>query len=361
MNTFTYSYPVKVYFGEKAAEKNLAAELAEVGTNVMLAYGGGSIKKNGIYDELLKRSTRFLNGDSKEKRLFPVLYMIDDVEKWNDINELKKANPNLGVSVTVDYLLEEIAIAEGSLSKRNEFLVKYANIKQNSSAAWLESKVIDNSIVNGLTLEDFHGCYCVGGIDLSRTTDLTAACIVIERDGISYVFTKFWMPGERVEEMTQRDGIPYNIYLQKGYLNKSGENFIDYNDCFNWFKELVEKYEILPLKVGYDRYNAQYLTNDMMNYGFHMDSVYQGTNLSPIISECSGLLADGKLKIIENDVMKMHMFDSALKTDSETMRNRLVKVSQNVHIDGMAALLDALTVRQKWYSEIGAQLKNQGR
>jgi phage terminase large subunit-like protein len=161
--------------------------------------------------------------------------------------------------------------------------------------------------------------------------------------------------------MTQRDGIPYNIYLQKGYLNKSGENFIDYNDCFNWFKELVEKHEILPLKVGYDRYNAQYLTNDMMNYGFHMDSVYQGTNLSPIISECSGLLADGKLKIIENDVMKMHMFDSALKTDSETMRNRLVKVSQNVHIDGMAALLDALTVRQKWYSEIGAQLKNQGR
>jgi phage terminase large subunit-like protein len=329
--------------------------------SILLSISTAGYVNDGIYDELLKRSTRFINGDSKEKRLFPVLYMIDDVDKWNDINELKKANPNLGVSVTVDYLLEEIAIAEGSLSKRNEFLVKYANIKQNSSAAWLESKVIDNSIVSGLTLEDFHGCYCVGGIDLSRTTDLTAACIVIERDGISYVFTKFWMPGERVEEMTQRDGIPYNIYLQKGYLNKSGENFIDYNDCFNWFKELVEKHEILPLKVGYDRYNAQYLTNDMMNYGFHMDSVYQGTNLSPIISECSGLLADGKLKIIENDVMKMHMFDSALKTDSETMRNRLVKVSQNVHIDGMAALLDALTVRQKWYSEIGAQLKNQGR
>ena len=52
MNPFTYSYPVKVYFGEKAAEKNLAAELAEVGPNVMLAYGGGSIKKNGIYEEL---------------------------------------------------------------------------------------------------------------------------------------------------------------------------------------------------------------------------------------------------------------------------------------------------------------------
>lgn len=68
---------------------------------------------DSIFDELMKRSTRFLMGESKEKRLLPVLYMIDDTEKWNDINELKKANPNLGVSITVDYLLEEIAIAEG--------------------------------------------------------------------------------------------------------------------------------------------------------------------------------------------------------------------------------------------------------
>ena len=316
---------------------------------------------DSIFDELMKRSTRFLNGDSKEKRLLPVLYMIDDVDKWNDINELKKSNPNLGVSVSVDYLLEEIAIAEGSLSKRNEFMVKYACIKQNSSAAWLDSKVIENSIVTGLTLDDIKCHYVCAGIDLSRTTDLTCAVILVEKNGTLYAFSKFWMPGERVEEMTQRDGIPYNIYLQKGYLNKSGDNFIDYNDCFNWFKELVEKYEVMPLKVGYDRYNAQYLTNDMTNYGFHMDSVYQGTNLSPIIDECEGLLRDGKLKIVENDVAKMHLYDSALKVDTETMRKRLTKVSANVHIDFTAALLDALTVRQKWYSEIGAQLKNQGR
>ena len=83
---------------------------------------------DGVYDELLKRSTRFLLGDSKEKRLLPFLYIIDDIEKWNDINELQKSNPNLGVSVGVDYLLDEIAVAEGSLSKRSEFICKYANI-----------------------------------------------------------------------------------------------------------------------------------------------------------------------------------------------------------------------------------------
>ena len=85
---------------------------------MMLSCTTSGYINDSIYDELIKRSTRFLLGDSKEKRLLPFLYIIDDVEKWNDINELRKSNPNLGVSVSVDYLLEEIAIAEGSLSRR---------------------------------------------------------------------------------------------------------------------------------------------------------------------------------------------------------------------------------------------------
>lgn len=315
---------------------------------------------DGIYDELIKRATRFLNGESKEKRLLPLLYMIDDVEKWNDINELKKSNPNLGVSVSVDYLIEEIAIAEGSLSKKAEFLTKYCCIKQNSSVAWLDSTAIGKCISEPLNLNDFRGCYCVGGIDLSRTTDLTAAVIVIEKNGKLYVFPKFYMPREMLNEMIARDGIPYNIYVQKGFLELSGDNFIDYHDCFNWFKSLVEEYEILPLKTGYDRYNAQYLTQDMMNYGFHMDDVYQGENLSPVIDEVEGLIKNGSVCIGDNDLMKMHFFDSALKRNSDNGRKRLVKVSGNVHIDGMAAFLDAMTVRQKWYSEIGNQLANAG-
>lgn len=74
-----------------------------------------------------------------EKRLAPFLYTIDDISKWDDINELQKSNPNLGVSVSVDYLLEEIAVARGSLSKKAEFLTKYCNVKQNSSQAWLNA------------------------------------------------------------------------------------------------------------------------------------------------------------------------------------------------------------------------------
>lgn len=316
---------------------------------------------DGVFDELMKRSTRVLRGNSKEKRLLPIIYQIDSIDRWNDINELRKSMPNLGVSVSVDYLLEEIAIAEGSLSKRAEFITKYCNLKQNSSLAWLDSKDIEAATGEPFGPEDFRGCYCVGGVDLSRTTDLTAACVIIEKGGELYTLARFWLPEERIEELQQIDGVPYNIYLQRGLLHTSGANIIDYNDVFNWFKELVERYEIYPLKVGFDKYSAQYLVQDMSAYGFHMDDVYQGFNLHPVIQETEGLLKDHKIRIGDNDLLKIHFYNAALKISTEKGRSKLIKIKPTAHIDGMAAFLDAMTVRQKWFGEIGEQLRNEGK
>ena len=313
---------------------------------------------DSIYDELIKRSTRFLLGDSKEKKLLPFLYMIDDIEKWNDINELRKSNPNLGVSVSFDFMLEEIAIAEGSLSKRSEFITKYCCMKQNSSTAWLPQQTVEKACGDHLELDDFRDSYCVGGIDLSQTTDLTAACVVIEKQGELYVFAKFFLPSEKIEEATQRDGLPYGIYIQRGLLVPSGDNYVDYHDVYNWYVELVEKYQILPLQVGYDRFSAQYLVQDMAAYGFHMDDVYQGDNLYGVMLEMEGLLNDGKIHIGDNDLLKIHLLNSAMKMSTERRRGKLVKVNPTLHIDGCAALLDALCVRQKWFGEIGDQLRN---
>lgn len=325
---------------------------------LILSISTSGYENEGIYDELIKRSTRFLLGDSRERRLAPFLYIIDDIDKWNDINELRKSNPNLGVSVSVDYLLEEIAVAEGSLSKKAEFLTKYCNIKQNSSQAWLSNQAVEKACGNPLDLEQFRNCYCVGGIDLSRTTDLTACVAVIEKTGRLYVFAHFFLPAERLEEATARDGLPYAIYVQRGFLTLSGDNFVNYHDCFDWFRALIEQYQIYPLKVGYDRYTAQYLVQDMKQYGFHMDDVFQGFNLTPVIRETEGLMRDGAFDIGDNDLLKVHLLDIAMKTEAESGRCKPVKMSANAHIDGGAALLDAMTVRQKYYAEIGEQLKN---
>lgn len=314
---------------------------------------------DGIYDELIKRSTRFLLGDSKEKKLLPFLYMIDDLDKWNDINELKKANPNLGVSVSTDYMLEEIAVAEGSLSKRAEFMCKYCNVKQNSSLAWLPAPAIDAISGDAIDIESLRGSYCVAGLDLSQTTDLTAAVAVIEKNGLLNVIAHFWMPSQRIDEATERDAVPYWVYVKRGLLSLSGDNYVDYHDCEKWFEDLIRVYEIYPLKVGYDRYSSQYLIQDMEASGFQCDDVYQGDNLWPVLQEIEGLIKDKKIYIGDNDLLKMHLLNSAVKISTERGRGRLIKIHPTSRIDGTAALADAMTVRAKWFGEIGHQLSNE--
>ena len=324
---------------------------------MILSISTAGYENDSIYDELMKRSTSFLKGNSKERRLLPFIYMIDDVEKWNDIEELKKANPNMGVSVKEGFFIDEIAVAEGSLSKKAEFLTKYCNIKQNSSIAWLEYATVDGAGIEK-TLEDFRDCYAVGGIDLSQTTDLTAASVVIERGGVLYSFTQFFMPRDRIESLQATDGVPYDIFVKKGLITLSGENYVDYHDVFNWFIMLLEVYGIRPLKIGYDRYSAQYLVNDMKNYGFHMDDVHQGENLTPVIREFEGIIKDGNFKIAENSLQKTHFLNVALKHNMETRKFRPVKIEQRAHIDGFVSVIDAMTVRQKYWEECGELLKN---
>lgn len=325
---------------------------------LILSISTAGYVNDGPYDELMTRATAYLQGSSKERRLLPILYMIDDVTKWNDIDELRKSNPNMGVSVSEDFFLEEIAIAENSLSKRVEFLTKYCNIKQNSSVAWLPFEVVDAVSGSEYRLEDFRSSYCVGGIDLSQTTDLTACCVVIEKGGKLYVFCQFFMPANKIQELQEREGVPYQLYVQKGWILPSGENFVDYEDCFAWFRRLVEEYEILPLQVGYDRYSAQYLVQEMQQYGFHMDDVYQGWNLSPVMMEADGLLRDQKLQLGNNNLLKAHFLNVAVKQNNETRKIQPVKIEPRCHIDGFVAVIDALTVRQKWFEQIGEQLKN---
>lgn len=324
---------------------------------MILSISTAGYVNDSIYDELMKRSTSFLKGNSKEHRLLPFLYIIDDIEKWNDIEELKKANPNMGVSVKESFFLDEIAIAEGSLSKKAEFLTKYCNVKQNSSIAWLEYQTVDKAEVIK-TLEDFRECYAVGGIDLSQTTDLTAASIVVEKDGVLYAVTQFFMPENRIETLQATDGVPYDIFVKKGIITLSGKNYVDYKDVFNWYVWLLENYGIRVLKIGYDRYSAQYLIDDLKNYGFHTDDVHQGENLTPVIREFEGIIKDGDFKIVDNNLLKSHFLNVALKHNMETRKFRPIKIEQRAHIDGFVSVIDAMTVRQKYNDEIGELLKN---
>lgn len=315
---------------------------------------------DGIFDELFKRATAFLKGNSREKRLLPFIYMIDDIEKWDSIEELKKSNPNLGVSVSAEYYLEQIEIARNSISKKVEFMTKFCNIKQNSAVAWLDYWDVMKCVheEKPLSLEDFKGCYCVGGIDLSRTTDLTAASIVINRDGINHIFTRFYMPQKRYEVAINEDNTPYNIYRDRGFLFISGKNQVDYKDVCNWFIELVKVYKIKPLKIGYDRYSANYLVEDLKTAGFHTDDVYQGTNLTPVLHEFEGNLKDGLFDFGDNSMLAAHFLNVAVDINLNDSRMKPVKIEKRMRIDGAMSVFDALTMVSKYHNEIGKKLLN---
>lgn len=329
---------------------------------MILSISTAGYVNEGIYDELIKRCTAVLKGTSGEKRLAPFLYMIDDLEKWDDLTELRKANPNLGISVSLDYMREQIAIARDSISKKAEFLCKFCNVKQNSAMAWFSAQTVKKAFGNSFTLEDFRGTYALGGIDLSQTTDLTAACVLIERQDVIWVFCHFWLPEEKLEEATARDGIPYRAMVERGLLSLSGDAFVDYHDCFAWFRLLVERYKIYPLMTGYDRYTAQYLVQEMQEYGFHMDSVFQGYNLTGIQDNLEGLLKNGAIRCADdNDLLKIHLLDAAQQIETSTSthpRKKLVKINKTAHVDGVAAILDALCMRQNHWAEYGQRLKN---
>lgn len=318
---------------------------------------------DGIFDELFKRATAFLKGNSREKRLLPFIYMIDDIEKWDSIEELKKSNPNLGVSVSAEYYLEQIEIARNSISKKVEFMTKFCNIKQNSAVAWLDYWDVMKCVHEDkpLALEDFKGCYCVAGIDLSRTTDLTAVSIIINRDGINHVFTRFYMPQKRYEIAINEDNTPYNIYRDRGFLFISGENQVDYKDVYNWLIELVKVYKIKPLKIGYDRYSASYLVDDLKTAGFHTDDVYQGTNLTPILHMFEGELKDGNFDFGDNSMLASHFLNVAVDINLNDSRMKPVKIEKRMRIDGAMSVFDALTMVSKYHNEIGKKLLNKSR
>ena len=318
----------------------------------------------GIYDELFRRATSFLQGNSREKRLLPFIYQIDNVEKWNDLNELQKSIPNMGVSVKTDYILEEIAKAEQSTADKTEFMMKMACIKQNASTAWFRAEDVRKMFGYKLPLEDLKNHYCLGGLDLSQTTDLCSAVILTEKDGIIWTHAHFWLPGERLTEATQRDGIPYQMMIERGFLSLSGDEFIDYHDIYDWFIRLVKEYKIFPLQIGYDRYSAQYLVQDLEKASFHMDSVFQGWNLTGIEDTFEGMLREGRIRDMDdNDLLKIHMMDAAQQIETGTSahpRKKLVKLSKNAHVDGVAAILDAMCMRANHWAEMGKRLMNGG-
>jgi len=331
-----------------------------------MAISSGGYESEGLFDELMKRGTGFLLGNSREQHILPIIYMIDDPEKWDDLGELQKSLPGLGESVSEEFIRKQIDVAHESISKAVEFKTKFCNLKQNLSTAWLRAEDINRAFGYHKPLTELKNHYCVVGVDLSQSVDLTSACLLCEVNGILWVHSHFWLPNKRLEEATRRDNIPYEIYIKKGFLSLSGEEFINNDDVLQWILNLIKEYKIYPLMVGYDHWMAQDIIQKLQRKSFKTESITQGFNLSSVEDTFEGMLREGRIRDMDdNDLLKIHMADSAQQMESNTEyahpRKKLVKISKKAHVDGMAALLDAMAVRQFKWAELGSRLTNAGK
>ena len=264
------------------------------------------------------------------------------------------------------FIEREIVTAHESISKEVEFKTKYANLQQNLSTAFLKAEDINKMFGWRKPMEEIRGHYVVTGVDLSQSIDLTCCVLICEVDGILWTKAHFWIPGKRLDEAMKRDGVPYDIYIKKGFLSLSGEEFIDTNDVLKWHMDLVKKYKVYPLMVGYDRWSSMEWVQKMTNRHFKTDSVTQGFNLSNVMDKVEGLIREGRLRDMDdNDLLKIHLADAAQKLESGAdrahPRKMLVKISTKAHVDGMAALMDAVAMREFKWNELGPRLQNKRR
>ena len=328
-----------------------------------MAISSGGYENEGLFDELMKRGTGFLMGNSREEHLLPIIYMIDNPELWDDLEELEKSLPGMGESVSREFIRKEIETAHESIPKEIEFKTKYCNLKQNISTAWLRAEDINKAFGYRKPMEEIRGHYCVSGLDLSQCVDLTSSCIITEVDGILWIHSHFWMPKNKLKIRTEEDKIPYEVYVRKGFLTLSGEEFVDYRDVLQWYIDLIKKYKVYPLMVGYDRWSAHEIVQELEQKHFKTDSVTQGFNLSTVSDTVEGLLREGRIRDMDdNDLLKIHFADAAQQMESSTEnahpRKKLVKISKYAHVDGMAAVLDAMAMRQFKWADLGKRLEN---
>ena len=265
----------------------------------------GTVRES-IYDDIYEYAVKVVKGIYEDDSFLAFIYELDKESEWTDPNCWQKANPLLGVSKKWETLEKEVQRAKNDPKYLPGLLCKDFNMRQNGIEAWLPFNVIN--VESTFDLEMLRNCYAIGGADLSATTDLTCASLIVMRpnDPTLYVLQKYFMPSESIEKRTREDNVPYSTWERQGLIEGSGYNKIDYSDVTQWFIDMFEKYKIRPYWIGYDSWNAGYWVQEMRDYGFNMIEVRQGAKtFSQPMKELEGDFRNGVINYGNNPITKI--------------------------------------------------------
>ena len=281
---------------------------------------------DGYLDDELKKARKIIAGEDDgimAERTLPWLYTQDsEAEIWQNRASWVKSNPSLGIVKKWSYLDEQIDIAKNSKADRIFVLCKDFNIKQNSAQSWLNTEDYDYKAV--YDLEEFRGSLCLGAVDLSETTDLTCAKILLMRpeDNTKYIHTMYFIPESKLDNSDDRNaGAKYKEWATAGYITITEGNDIDLSKVADWFYSLYTDYNIKLWKCGYDQKFAKDFLSRMDFYGWAKSS----GELVMILQNAQTL--SNAIKLLEADFTHQLVNFNDNPVDKWCLKNACLKVN----------------------------------
>lgn len=318
----------------------------------------GTIRED-IYDQKYEEAEMLINGYEdpdgyKDEHFIAFIYELDNRKEWTDESCHVKANPGLGTIKNRQILLDKVEKAKNNPILVKNLLCKEFNIRETSSEAWLTFEQANNT--ETFDIKELKPRYGIGGTDLSSTTDLTAAKILfkVPDDKRIYVISMYWIPEDLVEKRVKEDKVPYDDWIEKGYVRTCQGNKISYRDVKAWFVEIQETYDIYLTMFGYDSWSASYFVEDMQDY-FGKNSmipVIQGKKtLSQPMKNLGADLENNLIIYNNNPVDRWCLCNTAVDIDKNDNIQPIKTSKPRRRIDGTAALLDAYVVLENHYNE----------
>ena len=304
-----------------------------------------------IFDDMYKYACGVADGTIKDESFLPILYELDAKNEWQNPMMWEKANPGLNRIKKLDDLIAKVDRAKQSPRDLTGLLVKDFNVIQTVGTTWLTFDDIDNP--ETFDLARFRGMYAIGGADLSITTDLTCATLLLmDKQEKRYVTQMYWLPADNFQNRVREEKIPYDKWLEAGQLRLCAGNSINYSDVTAWFLEMVYTYEITPAWIYYDSYSAKYWVQEMQDHGFNMMRCIQGAKTLSLPMQMLG--ADLKAKKVNynnSSLLKWCMTNTGVQEDRNGNIVPIKAQSPKYRIDGLASLLDAYVGLYEHYNE----------
>lgn len=325
---------------------------------VYITSTAGTVRED-IYDLKYEEAKRVINGlfdknGYKDKHFFPFLYELDNRKEWTQEENWCKANPGLGTIKNLDTLRAKVKKALNNPMLVKNLVCKEFNIRETSSESWMTFEDLDNTAT--FDIKKLCPKYGIGGNDLSSTTDLTNATLLfmVPDDKHIYVEQMYWLPEDLLEQRVREDKIPYDLWLEQGWLRTCPGNKVHYKHVVEWYQEMQEKYDIYLFKDGYDSWSATYFVEDMKNtFGADtMEAVIQGKKtLSSPMKNLGADLAAKRIVYQNNPILKWCLANTAVDIDKNNNIQPCKGNSPTRRIDGLAGLLDAYVVLENHLEE----------